>query len=399
MNAAMSTQVQGVGRATRQASRAPVQPFAGYRLLGSIGVMQDAAALPTPITPSAKQLFAPRGLCLFAPDGPLWVCDSGHHRVLGWRQGAPDDSAADWVIGQQYFDTERPNRGGDVDGTTLRLPTSICRYRNGLAIADAWNHRVLIWDQPPQNCQRPADRVLGQENLCSAEPNRGSRTPRADTLHWPYAVAADGERLLVADTGNRRVLLWQQAPAVNGAAADVVLGQADGSSRDLDNGRLDAAGLMRWPHGIVIAHGKLFVADAGMHRILIWNQLPQVHGALPDIILGQPDAHACEANAGAAAPSAGGFNMPYAIAVRGEELLIADTCNSRLLAWPLTDLGAGLGATRVWGQADFQSRGDNAWQAAGPATLCWPYGLSACGQRLGIADTGNNRVQIWEVAP
>jgi hypothetical protein len=376
----------------------PVRQFAGARLVASIGVQPDTTALPVPIAPSASQLFAPRGLCLFANEGPLWVADSGHHRVLGWRDGAADGRAADWVLGQRSFDSERPNDGREVDGTTLRLPTSICRYRDGLAIADSWNHRVLIWDRVPQDAWQPADRVLGQNTLHGAEPNRSRPSPGADTLHWPYGVAADGDTLVVADTGNRRVLLWQQPPAVHGAPADVVLGQADGASRDLDNGRLQPAALMRWPHGIVIGNHRLMVADAGMHRISIWNCMPSAHGTLPDIILGQNDPRAADANAGAAGPSPTGFNMPYAIAVSGTDLVVADTCNSRLLAWPLSDLGSARPATQVWGQPDFHSRGDNAWEAAGAASLCWPYGLSACGNRLGIADTGNNRVQIWEVA-
>jgi hypothetical protein len=35
--------------------------------------------LARPIAPRASTLFDPRGVCLAGPDGPLFVCDTGHH--------------------------------------------------------------------------------------------------------------------------------------------------------------------------------------------------------------------------------------------------------------------------------------------------------------------------------
>ncbi|WP_235488800.1 hypothetical protein [Frankia sp. AvcI1] len=32
-------------------------------------------------------------------------------------------------------------------------------------------------------------------------------------------------------------------------------------------------------------------------------------------------------------------------------------------------------------------------------TFCWPYGLSLSDGRLAVADSGNNRVVIWERRP
>ncbi len=39
-----------------------------------------------PLAPAADTLFGPRGACLAAPAGPLVVCDTGHHRLLIWRE-------------------------------------------------------------------------------------------------------------------------------------------------------------------------------------------------------------------------------------------------------------------------------------------------------------------------
>ena len=87
-----------------------------------------------------------------------------------------------------------------------------------LAVADAWNHRVLIWHGLPERSNQPADVVLGQADFDGALANRGADAPRADTLFWCYGVAIAGGRLFVADTGNRRVLVWDRIPTTNGAA-------------------------------------------------------------------------------------------------------------------------------------------------------------------------------------
>ena len=32
------------------------------------------------------------------------------------------------------------------------------------------------------------------------------------------------------------------------------------------------------------------------------------------------------------------------------------------------------------------------------ALACWPYGLSALGSTVAVADSGNNRILIWDAA-
>ena len=59
----------------------------------------------------------------------------------------------------------------------------------------------------------------------------------------------------------------------------------------------------------------------------------------------------------------------------------------------------GAAATRLAGQRDFAAKGDNRWSAAARDSLCWPYGVSASPATLAIADSGNNRVLLWDVAP
>ena len=88
-----------------------------------------------------------------------------------------------------------------------------------LLLADTRNNRIPIWNSLPTS-NRPPDLVLGQPNFYSNAPG----TSR-DKLRWPVSVATDGQRVIVADTYNHRVLIWNQFPTRNGETADIVLGQ------------------------------------------------------------------------------------------------------------------------------------------------------------------------------
>jgi hypothetical protein len=52
----------------------------------------------------------------------------------------------------------------------------------------------------------------------------------------------------------------------------------------------------------------------------------------------------------------------------------------------------------VLGQRDFDGAGENRWDAIRDDTMCWPYGLHLRGDRLAVADSGNNRVVVWDLA-
>jgi hypothetical protein len=345
------------------------------------------------ITPGAATLFGPRGAAVMA-DGAFWIADSGHHRLLGWPTLPDgDNEPAHWLIGQPDFGAEGRNAKGDVHAATLNVPTGVCACGEGLAVADAWNHRVLIWHKAPHASHAPADVVLGQADMQSNSMNRGADLAGADTLYWPYGVYWDGARLWVADTGNRRVLRFDGLPAANGAPADLVLGQPDFNRRDENAGAVDA-GSMRWPHAVAHWQGSLCVADAGNNRVLMWSGDPQQNHILADGILGQHGALALDHNRGEYWPTARSLNMPYGLAVHDDRLLVADTANSRVLRFDSPDRPD---ARAVAGQYGFSDKGDNRWLPATRDSLCWPYALVIHGDTCIVVDSGNNRVLLWDV--
>ena len=391
MKVAFSTSFQSVKAPGTVTFGAPLLDPSGARVvLGG-----DGDALATPIIPSAGSLFGPRGVCLH-PGGSFWVADTGHHRVLGWasvpdRDGAP----ADTLVGQPDFGREGRNAKGTPSATSLNVPTGLTGFRGGLAVADAWNHRVLIWHRLPDGPDQPADIVLGQSDFGSVLANHGSDRPGAATLHWPYGIAEIDGRLVVCDTGNRRVLIWDD-PRVTGQPADLVLGQTGFDCRDENGGGAVAAHSMRWPHGIASWQGGICVSDAGNNRIMVWRGFPDRNGAEADLVLGQHDMTLCDHNMGRYYPSDQALNMPCALAVADKRLLVGDTANSRLIGFERAELAGR--AEWLTGQPDFAAKGDNRWGIAQRDSLCWPYGLSVSGRTVAVADSGNNRVLLWDLA-
>lgn len=371
---------------------------AGARVI--LGQTAAADGLAAPIRPSASTLFGPRGAAMAAPNGPLFVCDTGHHRLLIWTTAPTQDGApADFCIGQPDVTSEGRNGKSAPSAATLNVPTGIAARDGILAVADAWNHRVLIWHGYPTRANQPADVVLGQRDFTSVLANRGTGVAAADTLNWCYGVTLADGALYVADTGNRRVLKWHQVPTANGTPADIVLGESDFHSRDDNGGATPDARGMRWPHGIAVADGRLLVADAGNNRIMVWSSMPTTHGAACSFVLGQRDCSSIDHNQAAYYPTPASLNMPYGVAAFGRHIVTADTANCRLTAFDAASLALAVPALGLAGQRTFQDKGENGWSLPGRNTLCWPYGVSTCGNTLVIADSGNNRVLLWDGAP
>jgi hypothetical protein len=377
--------------------QAPFLDVRGARVVLAGQASPETAAVAS-ILPAADTLFGPRAVWLGSPEGPLFVADTGHHRVLGWmRAPQRDDARAELLLGQPHFASEARQAGATEPGAaTLNMPTGVAFGCGVFAVADAWNHRVLLWHGLPRRLQQPADNVLGQADFRSGRANRGLPGPRADTLNSCSGVLIHEGRLFVADTANRRVLIWSHIPASSGAPADIVLGQPDFTMRDAPIGGVADGRGMRWPHAIAVAQGMLCIADAGCSRIMIWKGLPERNGVPCDLVLGQADFAGVDHNRARERPSATTLNMPYAVCALAKHLIVADTANSRLLAFALDELATGAPARGLAGQRGFSERGDNRWGEVARNSLCWPYGACAAGNTLVLADTGNNRVLLWD---
>ncbi|MCU0618450.1 MAG: hypothetical protein MUF21_04785 [Gemmatimonadaceae bacterium] len=336
--------------------------------------------------------LAPRGV---ATDGQvLVVADTGQNRVFVWHTMPDGETApADAVLGQPDVTATGRNGGGPAGRGTLHYPSGVWTDGRRLAVADAWNHRVLLWHDLPRATGAPADVVLGQGDGAGARPNRrgvGSAAA-ADRLYWPYGVCGEGDALWVADTGNRRVLRWNAWPTHDGAPADAVVGQ-----RTLDARDYDLAGTC-WPYAArPTPSGGLLVTDVGGFRVLAWDDANLAcAGGSPSVIFGQPTLDANLQNRGALRPSAGSLNWCYdAVPTPDGAILIADTGNCRLLGWASMPTESGAEATRLYGQTHFEAIGEVAHPDLVPDGAYWPFALALAGDILCVADTGNHRVLI-----
>lgn len=360
-------------------------------------------ALPA-AQPSMAWMYSPRGV--FLGEDHLVVADSGNHRVLIWN-GVPDtdEQPADVVLGQPDGQTEGPAAGGRGPERGMHLPTGVLIHDGRLVVADAWHHRILIWNTVPTVSDTAPDIILGQPDASSVEVNRGADCS-ASSFYWPFGIAMVGSAFWVADTGNRRVLGWRNGIPQADQPADVVLGQPDASSNAENRGADAGPASFRWAHDIAGNEDLLLIADAGDHRVLGWTPQPDADRDA-DLVIGQPNFHGSEE--WPYGPHTNDrFRFPYAICLDGDRLAVADTANNRILLWdgmpegPVCRGADGAdggtvcrGADYVLAQPDFGSNGENRWTSVQRDTLCWPYGMSMRGDLLAVSDSGNNRVMLW----
>ncbi len=236
-------------------------------------------------------------------------------------------------------------------------PQGVWIQNGKVFVADTQNHRVLIWNSIPTQNNQAADVVLGQDNFTSASaPTVTAGTnplTTASRLLNPVAVTSDGTHVFVADLGYNRVLIWNSIPTSNAQPADVVVGQPDMTSSVPNfvtalcsaaaaNGAQICADTLNFPRFALSDGTRLFIADGGNDRVLIFNQIPTSNGANADVVLGQPDfgtdivtsqtadiTSTAVDNTGApdTTPS------PTSLAFDGTNLYVADPYNRRVLVF------------------------------------------------------------------
>lgn len=340
-------------------------------------------------------LLAPRGVTLVG--GKLLVCDTGQNRVFIWNQ-VPQSTyqAPDLFLGQDDRAATGRNAHGAVSATTLQYPSGLWSDGKQLIVADAWNHRVLIWKTFPTYSSQAADIVLGQPDFEHNQPNIDGvgKPPQATSLYWPYGVYSDGQHLWIADTGNRRVLFYEQIPTESFTPADRVIGKASFVERDYEH--TDPI----WPYSVKIqANGALAITDTQYYRVLLWEHWEQAFTEKASAIIGQQDFEANGQNQFGWFPQAHTLNWCYDACFYQNGLFVADTGNSRVLWFPQVPKQSNEAAKAVLGQDNFTTGSENKNTIKSTEnSLYWPFHLGVEGQHLVIADTGNHRIIINELS-
>ncbi|MFK7848676.1 MAG: T9SS type A sorting domain-containing protein [Rhodothermales bacterium] len=255
---------------------------------------------------------------------------------------------------------------------------------------------------PPVSDGATADGVLGQPDFDSATGNNGGVSSTALNGPTYFAMGPTG-KIFVSDSKNHRVMRWSSAnAAVNGSAAEAVLGQADFTSNTANRGSAVAANTMYDPTGLfVTSTGALFVSDSQNNRILRFDNAESVSsGAAADGVLGQADFVSFEANRRQNV-AANSLRWPKDLYVdSGGRLWAVDWLNHRVLRYDsATSKADGTDADGVIGQPDFTSR-EIEWKNQTDAnSLVYPAGVYVDGAgRLWVNDAGNSRVLRFDTA-
>lgn len=227
----------------------------------------------------ANDLQAPRH-AIITPLGQLVVADTMHHRVLIWNSIPRAGENADFVVGQRFKNVcEANDLDGDGTGNsfpqahTLKTPTSVWSDGVKLVVADSGNHRVLIYDFPVEDAPQ-ATILIGQEDFGDQAPNGGHSSPSDITLFTPTSVdVRESGQMAVSDSDNHRVLIWDTFPTQNSQAANQVIGQSAFGRNAANAGGTTAANTLVAPSGVRFHERNLIVTDRANHRVLIFPPL------------------------------------------------------------------------------------------------------------------------------
>ena len=300
-----------------------------------------------------------------ATDGTvIAVADTDNNRVLIWNPIPTSNNApANVVVGQKDFTSGGVNYGsGNVPNAQgLRGPQGVWIQNGRLYVADTQNHRVLVWNSIPTQNGQKADLVLGRPDFTSfVEPDltRIAVSATASTLLNPVSVTSDGTRLYVTDLGHNRVVVWNSIPTQNGQAADFALGQPDinGSdtlnASDANNSRnlclpngfdsdskaifpFACAATLSFPRFALSDGKRLFIADGGNDRVLVYNSIPTQSGQAADEVLGQLSDNIAQDSGELRISSADSMRTPSSLAWDGTNLYVTDPFNRRVLVFAI----------------------------------------------------------------
>ena len=303
---------------------------------------------------------------LAVPDGPLFISDSGHNRVLMVRLS--DDGLrghVEAVIGH--------GTAGLADGS---FGEAAFHRPHGLALAGG--HLLYVADTE-NHAIRQVNLLRGAVSTVAGTGEQARRMMASGpgdrvALNSPWDLLAHDGRLYIAMAGSHQ--LWQmdlaslQARPFAGTGAEA-----------LGDGQLLSAVLAQ-PSGLTTDGERVYLADSESSAIR-WAEFEPRRGRVGTVVgtglfdFGDKDGVGNEVR----------LQHPLGVAWLGGFLYVADTYNNRVKRLdPVTR------SSQV-----FVGSGTAELRDGDPAAFYEPGGISAAGGRLYVADTNNHRVRIIDV--
>ena len=290
----------------------------------------------------------------------VFIADTGHHRIVvaSWPEAGRARLLR--VVGTG----ERGRADGPADRASFHSPQGLAIARGKLFVADTENHLVRAVDLATWEVATWA----GTGEMTNDRTGGGRGTGQG--LNSPWDLAVHGSRLLVAMAGTHQVWRFELGNALGRAYA--------GTGReDLQDGPAEEAALAQ-PSGIAVAGDRLWIADSEVSAVrgldLVDERVFTVIGeGLFDF--GDVDG----------AYPAARLQHPLGVAAWGGRVVVADSYNHKI---KLVEPGSRTAATLL---GDGRPGADD---GRGGLRLSEPGGLAVAGDELLIADTNNHRV-VW----
>jgi phage tail sheath gpL-like len=288
--------------------------------------------------PNAKSMRGPSGLWI--QNGKLYVADTQNHRILIFNSiPTANGAAADLVLGQPNLttfvepDLTKANTGATA--SNLESPVSVTSDGIRLFVSDLGHNRVMIWNTIPTANNAPADVIVGQPDVNTAFSNNATLCPASSSGTVSTSGTAvtwlSGDQFLTERSGS--------AISINGTAYGVnsvtnptalVLTTSAGTNSSVPyatysnqcNATLD------FPRYALSDGTRLFIADGGNDRVLVFNRIPTSNGAAADVIIGELGGEINQAS-----DSTDSMRTPLSLAWDGTNLYVADSFNVRVMVY------------------------------------------------------------------
>jgi thiol-disulfide isomerase/thioredoxin len=291
----------------------------------------------------------------------LFIADSAHHRIVvaSW----PDSSGRSTLI--RVIGTGEPGReDGSAERASFRAPQGMVLTRGKLFVADTENHLIRAADLATWQVATWAG--TGEMTNDRAGGGRGTK----QGLNSPWDLAVHGSRLLVAMAGTHQIWRFELGNAFGRAYA--------GTGReDLEDGPAESAALAQ-TSGLAVAGDTLWFADSEVSAIrgldLVEERVFTVFGeGLFDF--GDVDGDRTVAR----------LQHPLGVAAWHDRVLVADSYNHKIKS---VEPAARVLSTK------FGDGRPGADDGRGGLRFFEPGGLSVAGDECLVADTNNHRI-VW----
>jgi len=143
---------------------------------------------------------------------------------------------------------------GRASQESMYFPNDVVAGKTGFFVSDTGNNRVLYWKEVPTENGQPADMVFGQSNFFDNRHNRNGQA-NATTLNDPYGLWLEEEENPEWVPPEENVLKETQE--------DETLEE----SPSLDEEDTVEEQIPEYLF-------KIFIADRGNSRVVVWNELP-----------------------------------------------------------------------------------------------------------------------------